>query len=181
MIDADGSGLQQITHATGPALNPVWSPDGTRLVYRNAGSNPAIIEVGKSWQEQTPQTLPPMSDPAGRLIVRSWSPDGRKLAGTLERSDGPPSGIVAYSLDSQKYEALTDFGSAPAWLSDSRRLLFQHQSKLYLIDSRSKKIREVVSVAPHEVRGGVTLARDDRLIYFSLLTTEADVWLMTLE
>lgn len=66
------------------------------------------------------------------------------------------------------------------WLSDSRRLLFQDQSKLYLIDSQSKKSHEVLSVAPHEFGNGVTLPRDDRIIYFSLLTTEADIWLMRL-
>jgi len=39
----------------------------------------------------------------------------------------------------------------------------------------------VLSVAPHEFGVGVTLPRDDRLIYFSLVTVEADIWLMTLE
>jgi hypothetical protein len=73
------------------------------------------------------------------------------------------------------------FGSRPVWLSDSRRLLFRNQGKLYLIDSQSKKIHEVLSVAPHEFGIGVTLPRDDRLIYFSLLTTEADICLMTME
>ena len=49
-----------------------------------------------------------------------------------------------------------------------------------MIDSQSKNIRGVLAVAPHEFGVGVTLSRDDRLIYFSLLTTDADVWLMTL-
>ena len=74
-----------------------------------------------------------------------------------------------------------DFARIPVWLSDSRRLLLQHQGKLYLIDSQSKKIQEVLSIARHEFGNGVTLPRDDRLIYFSLITTEADIWLMTLE
>jgi hypothetical protein len=60
-------------------------------------------------------------------------------------------------------------------------LLFQHQSKLYLIDSQSRKIHEVLSVAPHDFGVGVALPRDDRQIYFSLVTIEADIWLMTLE
>ena len=181
MINADGSGLEQLTNARDGVANAVWSPDGTRLVCRNPGSNPSIIEVGKSWQEQTPQTLPPMSDRENRFFAWSWSPDGRKLAEIQERSRAPPAGIVVYSLDSQQYEKLTDFGSFPVWLSDNRRLLFQQQDKLYLIDSQSKKIHEVLSVAPHEFGIGVTLPQDDRLIYFSLVTTEADIWLMTLE
>jgi hypothetical protein len=76
---------------------------------------------------------------------------------------------------------LTDFGRNPVWLSDSRRLLFQNQGKLYLIDSQSKKVRELLSVAPNEFGMGVTISRDHRQLYFSLVTTEADIWLMNLE
>jgi hypothetical protein len=39
------------------------------------------------------------------------------------------------------------FGSFPVWLSDSRRLLFQDQRKLYVIDSETKQFHEVLSVA----------------------------------
>ncbi len=178
MINADGSGLQQVTYTGGTAIGPIWSPDGTRLIYRIVGSSPSIIEVGKSWQEQTTQALQSMSDRENRFFVWSWSPDGRKLAEHQGRGNA---GIIVYSFDSQQYEKLTDFGSFPVWLSDSRRLLFQDQSKLYLIDSQSKKSHEVLSVAPHEFGNGVTLPRDDRMIYYCLLTTEADIWLMTLE
>ena len=110
----------------------------------------------------------------------SWSPDGRKLAGN-KLPAGAPNSILVYSLETQHYEQLTDFGRDPVWLSDSRRLLFQHQGKLYLIDSQSKKVRELLSVAPNEFGNGVTISRDDRQIYFSLATTEADIWLMNLE
>jgi eukaryotic-like serine/threonine-protein kinase len=181
MINADGSGLQQITYAPDGVTNAIWSPDGAHLACRNLATfDSSIFEVGKSWQEQSPKTLPPMSDSGEHFGVWSWSPDGRKLAGMQTRSGAPPSGVVVYSLESQQYEKLTDFGAFPVWLSDSRRLLFQRQSKLYLIDSQSKKIHEVLSVAPYEFGVGVTVPRDNRLIYFSLLTTEADIWLMTL-
>ncbi len=175
-INSDGSGLQQLTYTSGISSNPVWSPDGTRLAYRYADGSPSIVEVGKPWQEQSPQRLPATSD-WNYWWPWSWSRDGRKLAGMRPAVPG----IVVYSLESQRYEKLTDFGSNPVWLSDGRRLLFQQQSKLYLIDSESKKLHEVLSVAPHNFGVGVTLPRDDRLIYFSLVTVEADIWLMTLE
>jgi len=180
MIGADGSGMRQVTHATGPAITPVWSPDGGRLVYRNSGKDPAIIDAWKPWHEQTPQTIPPPADPSRRMIVWSWSPDGRKLAGMLEHSDGRPRGITVYSLDSQKYETLTDSGGGPVWLSDNRRLLFQNRGTLLLLDTQTKKVTELLTVAPQGL-GGFSVARDDRSIYFSLLTEEADVWMMTLQ
>jgi Tol biopolymer transport system component len=181
VINSDGSGLKQLTYDPGGVINSVWSPDGTRLAYRNpGGESPAsIIEVEKAWTEQSPQVLPSMGGLFG-WSPWSWSPDGQKLAGTKLRG-GPPGGILVYSLETQQYEKLTDFGRNPIWLSDSRRLLFNHQGKLYLIDSQSKKVREVLSVAPNEFGNGVTLSRDDRQLYFSLVTTEADIWLMSLE
>ena len=181
LINADGGGLQQLTFVS-DASTPVWSPDGTRLVYRTEkkGVNAAIIEVGKSWQEQTPQTLPSMTESGARFVARSWSRDGRKLAGARESDKLTPSGVFVYSMDTQQYEKLTDFGSEPVWLSDSRRLLFRNVNKLMLIDCQSKKFHEVRSVGLNEFFDMVTLPRDNRLIYFSLRTIEADIWLMTL-
>jgi len=179
MINSDGSGLQQLTYASNEVTNPVWSPDGTRLAYRNYGSTPSIMRIGKSWREQSPEVLPSMSD-LSDWYPWSWSHDGRQLAG-FRVGAGVSDGISVYSLESQQKEKLTDSGMRPVWLSDSRRMLFQDRGRLYLLDSRSKKIREVLSVAPNEFGTGVTLSRDDRLIYFSLVITEADIWLMTLE
>ena len=74
---------------------------------------------------------------------------------------------------------MTEFGAAARWLSDSRRLMFHDEQKIYLLDSRSGKIREILSVAPHELGSIFTLARNDRMIAFVLEVTEADVWLMS--
>jgi Tol biopolymer transport system component/DNA-binding winged helix-turn-helix (wHTH) protein len=178
LINSDGSGLQQLTYTSKSAISPVWSPDGTRLTYHTKGGTTSIIEVGKSWHQQSPEVLPAMSD-FSEWFPWSWSPDGRKLAG-WGVPGGRSGGISVYSLESGQYENLTDFGWGATWLSDSRRILFQARGKLYLVDSQSKKVREVLSVAPHGI-GMVTVSRDDSLIYFSVGTNEADIWMMTLE
>lgn len=187
-INPDGGGLQQLTYAADNSgvTRPCWSPDGTHLVYDSDWGKPFVIEVGKPWSEQSPQALLAMSN-SGGCLMRSWSPDGRTLAG-MQASPGqfggmqvvPQSGIVIYSLVTQTYEKLTDFGQGPFWLSDNRRLLFYRDDKIYLVDSQSKRVREVFSIAPRRFRGFV-VSRDNRLIYFSIETTEADIWLMTLE
>jgi serine/threonine protein kinase len=185
-INPDGGGSQQLTYTSdNSATRPVWSPDGIRLLYDSGFGKAFIIKVSKPWDEQSPQALPAMSDSAG-CLVRSWSPDGRTLAG-MQASPGrfggmqvvPQSGIVTYSLVTQKYEKLTDFGQGPVWLSDNRRLLFYRGDKVYLVDSQSKRVHEVFSIAPRRFRG-FSVSRDNRLIYFSIETTEADIWMMTL-
>src|SRR6266545_1987798 len=95
--------------------------------------------------------------------------DGKKLAGERRLEDGTAAGIVIYSFDSGKFERLTDLGWYPCWLSDSVRLLFQHKGRLYLVDSRSQKQHEVLSLAPQEVAPyRFAISRNDRRIYFGV-------------
>lgn len=75
-------------------------------------------------------------------MIWSWSADGRKLAGYKDS-------IYSYSFDSGRYERLTEFGEHPVWLNDNQRLLFFAQDKLYLLDSRTRKSLEILSVAPN--------------------------------
>src|SRR5438093_13324440 len=45
-IDADGSGLTQLTHGTGiDADSASWSPDGSKIVLKRAGSGEYAIWV----------------------------------------------------------------------------------------------------------------------------------------
>jgi Tol biopolymer transport system component len=179
-VSPDGSGLQQLTDAPDQvAFYPTWSPDARRLAF-NLGVSPRIMDAERPWNQQTPQTLPALDDPQSWFNVWSWSPDGRRLAGWQEWPDGRVNRTLLYDFASGQFETLTDFGTDPGWLSDNRRLLFLHQDRLYLVDSRSKKTHEVLSLELQGF-GRFCLTRDDRLIYFDLITNDADIWLMTLE
>ncbi len=182
LINPDGSGLRQLTStsASDILLYPVWSPDGTRVAYTIVSDTVLIADANKSWGEQSPESLPRVGDHNTWFEAFTWSSDGRRLLGALRRTGGAAGGIIAYSFDSRSYEKLTDIGFFPIWLSDNRRALFIHQGKIQLVDSQTKKVHEVVSVVPYAVTG-LSVSRDDRLIYYSIIQTEADVWLMTLD
>jgi hypothetical protein len=81
----------------------------------------------------------------------SWSPDGRRLAGYIHRSDNTPAGIAVYSFDSSAFEKLVNFGESPLWLNDGRRLLFQLDGVIYLLDSRSKEVQQIATVQPNTI------------------------------
>jgi hypothetical protein len=51
---------------------------------------------------------------------------------------------------------------------------------MYLLDTRSRKVREVLSLPPNDI-SGVVPSPDNRRIYFGVNSVEADVWLMSLE
>jgi Tol biopolymer transport system component len=181
VINPDGSGLERLTYASAPAVYfPVWSPNGKRLVYTLPDSNPFIMEVAKAWTDQSPTPVIAPRELTARFEVWSWSADGRYLAGELRKSDATPYGLAIYSLESGKLERLTDLGLRPAWLSDSRRLVYQNGERIYLIDTRVGKPRELLSIAPYRA-DIITVSRDDRLIYFDATVSEADIWLATLE
>ncbi len=181
-IHSDGSGLEQFTRFAGPnAAVPVWSPDGTKVLANMLGMSPVLLDAAKPWAGQKPHPLGKMEGATEWFLARSWSPDGKKIAGDRRLADRGPSGIVLYSLAEQKYEKLTETGAYPVWMKDSRRLLFTHEGRIYRLDSRTGKREEAFSVAPQDFVGAVTLADDDRSLYFSLGASEADIWMLKAE
>jgi Tol biopolymer transport system component len=179
-INPDGSGLQQLTETPAEAVNlSVWSPDGLRMACFNRSQGRAyIFDVNKSWQEQAPEPLPPFGEGDEAFEVFSWSPDGKWLAAQVLKGDGTTS-IAIYNLESKHYRKLTDFGGYPVWLTDSRRLLFRDAGKLFLLDSESEKVQEILSLSP-DVIGKFSISSDDRWIYLEHSSTEADIWMLTL-
>jgi serine/threonine protein kinase len=185
IVNLDGSGLRQLTDETSGAVGGTWSPDGARFVFRTPGQpgSPGqvlVANVTESSAGRKPEVLPVSSPPGGSFNPRSWSANGRQLALSQNLSDGTTSGIFVYDFDSRRLQQIADFGDSPCWLGDSRRLLFAGRGKLYLADSRSNRVVELLSVPPDEIQWP-TLSRDDRVVVFRMIVTEADVWLATLK
>lgn len=181
MIKRDGSDLRQLTFTEGPSIAyPLWSPDGTRIAYNRHAESTSIIEVGTPWNEQTPRRLTSPNDRRYQdYWANSWSPDGRKLGG-WSSPDGKTPGIVVYDFDTGDFQWVTDFGYSPIWLRDNRRLIFNHQHRLFLVNTETKKSHELFPPSPHRI-SGYGLSPDNRMLYYGLAVKEADVWLLDLD
>ena len=180
IIDINTGELRQVTNLGGQNVAwPVWSPDGKYLAYTVFGVNTFIIQPAKAWTVQSPQRLPPYPNRSQLFNGWSWSPDGRMLAGFLNQDEA----IAIYSLESGTFRRLTGFGSDPVWLSDGRALLFHNKGKIYETSTDSgEQAHEVLSIAPGEIaRRGFAVSSDDRQVYFSVTSTEADVWMLQFE
>jgi Tol biopolymer transport system component len=183
-INADGTGLRQLTYAAEKgAGGAVLSPDGRRLAYTQAkerGGAAFLLDLTRGWREQEPEPLPPVPGFAGYLSPYDWSADGDRLIGVLVGEERGESGIATFSFSTRAYERITNFGEYPGWLKDGRRFVFAHENRVYLGDARSKKTRELFAPPLHAIQNPA-VSPDNRAIYFRFLQVEADVWLLALD
>jgi len=182
-MNRDGSGLEQLTDTPDVrATEPIWSPDGQRMVYTVFRDGSYMFVLNKPWNEQTVQTIGPRMAEEGLMFdADSWSPDGNRLAGVIwHEESGQPKGVAVYTFASNQIETLTEFGNGPRWLNDNRRLLFSHEGKLFLLDSESGDLHELLS-SPDFTFLWTEISPDNLDLYFPRSTREADIWTLTLD
>jgi Tol biopolymer transport system component/predicted Ser/Thr protein kinase len=184
-VNPDGSGLVQIADAPGHALlYPVWSPDGLRMAVADIkGDASCIFDPTRPWAEQSREPLPPPEPGSGQFYPWSWSPDGKKLAGAVQKEADINTGLVLYDVAERKYRRLTDRGTMPVWLGDSRRLLYSDQSgAAFLLDTQTLESRPILSVSPDALDPfSLRISRDNRSIYLVRINRQSDLWMLTLQ
>jgi TolB protein len=124
VANADGTGLRRITDAAGPEFDPAWSPDRSRVVYRDSrrgiNENDEIYVVDADGTGATNLTDHPAND-----WGPDWSPDGRTIAFNSDR-DGLPMGGYLMNPDGTDVRRIpTDvWVEYPTWSPDGERIAF---------------------------------------------------------
>jgi dipeptidyl aminopeptidase/acylaminoacyl peptidase len=141
-----------------------------------------VFDPRVEWTHQTPRTISRLVEADLWFSDVSWSPDGQQIAGVAAPVNEDKGALVIYSLQTDRFTRLYTSQSAgdPLWLNDGRRLLFDEGSKLRLIDSQTRSIRELLSIAP-DTLWLWSLSRDNRTAYVTRRVSQADIWLMTLK
>ena len=157
LMDAAGFGVEPLTDAaeTQPNSHPIWSPDGTTIVF--AGAGPEGFDLYEMTADGT--GLRRLTDEGGDEIHPAWSPDGRRIA--FAHDDLSPTtfrnSIVVVDADGGGWTELVtrvnEQLASPAWSPDGRRIAFVTSAPgedafgLYVMDADGSHLTKV-----HEVR-----------------------------
>jgi WD40 repeat protein len=66
------------------------------------------------------------------------------------------------------------------WLSDSTRFIFIADGKAFLTDINTKRVRKLLDLGHDEI-GGLGISSDEQLLYFTVSSSESDIWLLDLQ
>jgi hypothetical protein len=114
VMNADGSGLTQLTNDPAADFLPAWSPDGAQLAFVAArdGNN----EIYRMKTDGTDQVRLTNSGPAD--TQPDWSPDGSRIAAVS-------GGIYTMKPDGTDQQFLTS-GTGPSWNPESYGLAYTY-------------------------------------------------------
>jgi dipeptidyl aminopeptidase/acylaminoacyl peptidase len=123
-------------------------------------------------ERQVPGTTAdaPSVTPPGPSLGGRWSPDRTMFAGATGGN------IWIYTPARGSYEHFRQ-GANPIWLNDSRRLVYDHDGRLFLAEAVLKISRELVA-APDQQLSHPGLSRDNTQLFYTRTGVDADLWVM---
>ena len=157
----DGSDLRRLTRHGAIDAYPVWSPDGTQILFYSrravlSSGNPTLSlfimdSDGSNLRELSPESTKPIAK-----FPPAWSPDGVHIAFVVR---DPEWRYVAQTVraDGSELTALGVAASNPAWSPDGSRLTFvgvvegeMDTRRLVILDPEGSDLREELSFASSE-------------------------------
>ena len=153
VMNADGSGQVNLTNNPAEDDGPVWSPDGTKILFHtNRDGNPEVYVMNADGSGQMNLTNNPALDyPAG------WSPDGSKILFETNR-DGNYE-IYVMNADGSGQVNLTNNPASdadPAWSPDGSKIAFNSSRdgnvEVYVLNADGSGLRNLTNNPAGDLR-----------------------------
>ena len=129
----DGSDLRRLTDHKAVDAYPVWSPDGSQILfYSSRGRSPGNPTLNLYIMDSDGSNLRKLSESSRPIGKRPpvWSPDGSRIAFVSFQREWDQSGsfnrYIVYTVrpDGSELTELGETASNPAWSPDGTRLAF---------------------------------------------------------
>lgn len=179
-IGRDGGNLQKVGGIPDDdAVYPLLSPGEDRVI---ASSNVrGLFMMDLTNKAAAFQPLENARVAEGPITGSSWSRDGTRVAGSIVTASGRSGGIAVYDVAARAARKVSsDSTYSPAWLSDSRRIVyFTRSGELVLLDTVSmdrRVVRAQLPLPPSEELLAIT--KDDRRIVYGGNRSESDIWVV---
>ena len=95
VVDVDGSNERMLSYASDDADSPAWSPDGSRIAYREWQDSDHVRTMVVTWNGVDPITV---GSGISNSMLR-WSPDGTAIVSIANTAVGQGADIVVSSID----------------------------------------------------------------------------------
>jgi dipeptidyl aminopeptidase/acylaminoacyl peptidase len=160
VVNADGTGLVDVTGAAGTGYAPVWSPAGSRIAF-DAPDGAFIVNSDGS--------APVAVNVPGRNFLLRWSPDGKRLV----LADAPGGHVYVVNADGSGRVDVT--GSAgrdlsPVWSPDGKHIALMRRprhgaSQIVIVLPNGKGVRIAGRLPTRTATGSVDWSSKNELVF----------------
>ncbi len=179
-MNKDGGSVQQLTDAPSHEFGPAFSPDGSKISFMS--DRTSRYEVYVMSKTDTGWGEPEQITSDGGVFPR-WSPVGNSIVYISEQS------LKIVSNDDRRTKTLVKgqiVVGMPAWSPDGKTVYYMSQDEQGIGSIWSVPIEggepelKIISDDPHLKLGLIILSADSQHFYFSILSSESNVWVMDL-
>jgi Tol biopolymer transport system component len=149
-MNADGSGIVQVTHDPWNHDTPSWSPDGKKLAFVSDQNKHSVVYMmnvdGTGLERLSPENA--------ESIHPNWSPDSTRVIYCADDDLNPPrkNDASIYSVDVKSKETKTlitgGVNTYPSWSPDGKKIVFRKMigdmnSEVYVANADGSELKNL--------------------------------------